>query len=68
MKAQSEQFVTDGRGNPVAVMINMKRYKAMMDEMDELESIRAYDEAKKSRGKPIPLERALKAIEKGRKR
>ena len=40
------QFVTDPKGNKVAVIIPIQDYEKMMEELDELEDIRLYDESK----------------------
>lgn len=34
-----------------------------MEELEELEDIKAYDRAKNRKGEPIPFEQALKEIE-----
>ena len=41
------QFVTDKQGKKVAVLISMRDYKKMIDEMEELDDIRTFDKAKK---------------------
>ncbi|SFT73863.1 hypothetical protein SAMN04489724_1939 [Algoriphagus locisalis] len=45
---RKHQFVTDPKGEKVAVIIPINDYKKMMDELDELEDIRLYDESKVS--------------------
>lgn len=39
----------------------------MMEELEELEDIRMYDESVTSGDKPVPLEEAFKIIEESRK-
>ncbi|WP_339697935.1 hypothetical protein [Algoriphagus aquimarinus] len=48
METQSlkHQFVTDPKGNKVAVIVPIQEYEKMMEELDELEDIRLYDESK----------------------
>ena len=44
----------------------MKDFKAIMEELKELEDIRLYDDAKKSDEPSIPLDMAFKMIEDNR--
>ena len=44
------QFVTDRQGKKVAVLISMRDYKKMIDEMEKLDDIRTFDKAKKEDG------------------
>ena len=41
------QFITDDQGNKVAVIVPIKRYQKIIDNLEELEDIKLYDEAKK---------------------
>jgi len=61
------QFITDGKGNKIAVILPMEEYKRICEELEELESIRAYDAAKASKDELIPFEQAIEEIEKSRK-
>ena len=45
----------------------MKDFKAILEELEELEDIKLYDEAKKSDEASIPIEDAFKMIEAKRK-
>jgi hypothetical protein len=45
----------------------MKDFKAIMEELEELEDIKLYDEAKKSNETSIPIDEAFKMIEAKRK-
>ena len=47
------QYVTDKKGKKVSVILPIKEFKTMIDELEELEDIRMYDEAKKSKEKKI---------------
>ena len=62
------QFVTDNKGKKVAVLVPLKEYEKMMDELDELECIKVYDKVKESKVEYIPASDAFKSIEKKRKR
>lgn len=40
------QYVTDGRGQKIAIILPIKDYEKMMDNLDEYACIVAYDKAK----------------------
>lgn len=63
------QFVTDNDGNKLAIILPIKEYNKMVDELEELEDIKLYDKAKKNdTGERIPMEEAFKMIEDKRKK
>lgn len=67
MISLNAKYVTDEKGERVGVILSIEDYQRMLGELEELESIRAYDEAKASKGETIPFEQATREIEKGRK-
>lgn len=62
-----ERFIVDDKGKRVGVVLDIKDYERLLDELDELDAIRAYDEAKAGGEEPIPLEQALREIERKRR-
>jgi hypothetical protein len=60
------QFIVDESGNRVGVILDMESYEQLLEAMEDLDDIRAYDEAKAESGESIPLEQALKEIEDSR--
>jgi len=60
------QFITDDQGQKIAVILPMKEYEKMMDELDEYECIKAYDKAKAGKREFIPAADVFKAIEQKR--
>ncbi len=54
------QFLTDTKGKKTGVFLSMKDYKKLMEELEELEDIKAYDKAKKRNEKTIPLRDVIK--------
>lgn len=63
MSVAKEQFVIDESGNRTAVLLDIKRYVELLEAQEELESIRAYDEAKSSGDEAIPFAQAVQEIE-----
>jgi hypothetical protein len=58
------KYVVDDKGKAVSVLLDIKTYRKLIAEIEELESIRAYDIAKASCGEAIPFEQAVHEIEK----
>ncbi len=63
MPAHGERYVVDENGKRVSVVLDIEEYKKLLDDLDELDAIRAFDRAKASGEKAIPLERAVADIE-----
>jgi PHD/YefM family antitoxin component YafN of YafNO toxin-antitoxin module len=57
-----ERFVVDDSGNRVAVLIDIEEYQKVLEALEELEAITAYDEAKSSNNEIIPFEQATRKI------
>jgi len=62
-----ERYVVDDRGNRISVVLDLADYQKLLDELEELEAIRAYDAAKASGDQAIPFEQAIAEIEQRRK-
>jgi len=58
-----ERYVVDETGNRVAVLIDMEEYQRVLEALEELESINAYDEARATNDELVPFDQALKEIE-----
>jgi hypothetical protein len=61
------QYITDNEGKKISVVLPIKDFNAMMEDLEELEDIQLYDEAKKSNEPSIPINEAFKMIEAKRK-
>ena len=62
------QYITDNKGIKKAVILPIKEYTLLLEELEDLEDVRLFDEAKKSdTGERIPMEQAFKMIEAKRK-
>lgn len=63
MSKIKENFIVDADGNRVGVVLDISDYHKILEELEELESIRAYDLAKASGDEAIPFEQAISEIE-----
>jgi hypothetical protein len=61
-----ERFVLDSHGNRVGVQLDMADYQRVLDALEELESLRAFDEAVAVRDRAIPFEQAVAEIKRKR--
>lgn len=52
-------FITDQKGNKISAVLPIKAYKQLLEELEELADIRAYDKAKAKKEKPILLSDAI---------
>lgn len=59
-------FVTDEAGNRIAVIIDADRYEELVEALEELEEIRAFDEAKATDDEAVPFQQAVEEIERAR--
>jgi len=58
-----ERYLVDDNGNRIGVVLNMKDYQRLFEQLEELESIRAYDAAKASGDEVVPFEQAITGVE-----
>ena len=63
MRNIKERYLVDDNGNRIGVVLNMKDYHRLLEQLEELESIRAYDAAKASGDEIVPFEQAITEIE-----
>jgi len=59
MSAHRDQFVVDESGKKTGVLMDIDRYSELLEAQDELDAIRAFDEAKASPDEAIPLPKAI---------
>ncbi len=63
-----QQYIKDNDGNESLVILPVTEFDAIMEELEDMEDVRLYDEAKKSdTGERIPMEEAFRIIETQRK-
>ena len=63
MLSVKEQYIIDENGQRVSVVLEISVYQKLLEELEELESIRAYDQAKSRDDEAIPFEQAVEEIE-----
>jgi len=64
MIAIKERYVVDETGNRISVILDIDDYRKLLEELEELECIRAYDLAKTSNDEVIPFEQLRKKTKK----
>lgn len=59
------KFVVDENQNRQAVLLPFEEWEKIIEEIEELDAIRAYDEAKSRHSDPLAFDDAVKEIRKG---
>ena len=68
MTTLNPQYITDKKGRKTAVILKIKEYQKILEELEDAEDITLYDEAKKDDdGTRIPMNEVFEAIEKNKK-
>jgi PHD/YefM family antitoxin component YafN of YafNO toxin-antitoxin module len=57
------KFIVDEHDGKQAVVLSLDDWNAILEDLDELDAIRAYDKAKAKPHDAIPLDQAIKEIE-----
>ncbi|HWB93848.1 MAG TPA: hypothetical protein VG605_18440 [Puia sp.] len=68
MMLQKENYIVDAKGKRIGVFLPIKDYNKIMEDLEELDDIKAYDKAMSRKLEFVPLEQALKQIESSRKK
>lgn len=66
MGAHEHRFTVDAKSRRTAVLLKIAEYQALLDDLEELEAIRAYDAAVATCDETIPFEQATMEIERER--
>lgn len=61
------QFITDEKGNKISIVIPLEEYNRMVEDLEELDDIRLFDEVKARNEKSIPFEQYLNQRQKKKK-
>ncbi len=67
MSQFNEKYLVDDAGERVGVLLDIDQYQRILAELEELESVRAYDAAKAAQDESVPLDQAIKEIEQERR-
>jgi PHD/YefM family antitoxin component YafN of YafNO toxin-antitoxin module len=59
----SKQFIVDEEGKKVGVLLDIEEYERVLAELEELESIRAFDQAKESGDEAVDFDQSVREIE-----
>lgn len=62
------QYITDDKGKKLSVVLSIKEYKKIMEELEDMEDIKAYDKAMNRKQEFVPLDKAIKEMEATRKK
>jgi PHD/YefM family antitoxin component YafN of YafNO toxin-antitoxin module len=57
------QYVIDNKKKPKAVLLSIKEWEEVVDALEELDDIRAYDAVKSGDLQSIPFNQAVREIE-----
>ncbi len=64
MGVLQKQYIKDDSGTRIGVIISMTEYQALIERLEELEDILAYDKAKSEPSDSMPFEEFLAELEK----
>ena len=62
-----KKYVADRRGQKIGVVLSIEDYRKILADIEELESIRAFDAAKTFGDDAIPFAKATQEIERSRR-
>ena len=67
MSLVNKRYIVDEKGIRLGVLLDMEEYRKVLAELEELESIRAFDAAKASKDEAVPFDQAVREIEQKRR-
>jgi hypothetical protein len=67
MLTVTPQFITDSTGKKISVVLPIKEFEQMMEQLEDLHDIELYDEAKVANEPSVPIDEAFQIIEAERK-
>ena len=62
------QYITDSEGKKLSVVLPIKEYQKILEDLEELADLRLYDEAMSVNEPSIPIDKAFQQIEEKRKK
>ncbi len=61
-------YITDDKGKKISAVLSIKEFNSIMEELEELEDIKLYDESKNDNEPAIERNKAMELIEAERKK
>ncbi len=61
------KFIKNKKGEKISVVLDIKEYEKLMEDLEELDDIRAYDQAKKSGDAAVPFDQIAKRVRQSHK-
>ena len=58
-----QQFIEDNQGQRIAVLMPIDQYNKMLEQLEEIDDIKAYDTTKANNDEIIPFDQAVNEIE-----
>jgi hypothetical protein len=68
MIAIHPQYITDNTGKKISAILSMDEFKTILEELEDLEDIRLYDESKNDNEPAVSKSEAMQMIEAERKK
>ncbi len=68
MLAIHPQYITNPTGEKISAVLPIKEFKIILEELEDLEDIKLYDESKNDRSPAIAKSKAMAMIEAERKK
>jgi hypothetical protein len=68
MIAIKPQYITDNQGKKISAILPIKQFKSLLENLEELEDIRLYDESKNDDEPALTKDEAMKLLKKEREK
>ncbi len=66
MHTVKQEYIIDKKGNKKSVILPFSEWQKILNDIEELDDIRAYDKAKTQKSNPIHFNKAVKEIRESR--
>ncbi len=60
-----EEYLTDAKGNRTSAVVPINEWNEILESLEELDDIEAFDDAQKEKGDAIPFDDFLSQIDNG---
>lgn len=62
------KYIIDETGNKSAVVLSIREYDKLIEELEDMEDIKLYDEGKADKSPSMPIDEVFRAIETKRRK